>query len=88
MDRELLKRFADYGVRYVTTRTIGYDHIDLEAAREFGMTVANAPYGPHGVADYATMLLLMTIRRMKRILQRTEIQDYTLAGIQGRELRI
>lgn len=87
MDRELLKRFADYGVKYVTTRTIGYDHIDLEAAREFDMTVANAPYGPHGVADYATMLLLMTIRRMKRILQRTEIQDYTLAGIQGRELK-
>ena len=87
MPVELLKVFADYGVKYVTTRTIGYDHIDVKAAKELGMTVANAPYGPHGVADYAVMLILMTIRKMKRILERTNIQDYTLAGIQGRELK-
>ncbi len=87
MPADLLKIFADYGVKYVTTRTIGYDHIDVKAAKELGMTVANAPYGPHGVADYAVMLILMTIRKMKRILERTNIQDYTLAGIQGRELK-
>lgn len=87
MSEELLKVFADYGVRYVTTRTIGYDHIDVKAAKSLGMTVANAPYGPHGVADYAVMLILMTIRKMKRIVERTNIQDYTLAGIQGRELK-
>ncbi len=87
MPADLLKIFADYGVKYVTTRTIGYDHIDIHAAKELGMTVANAPYGPCGVADYAVMLILMTIRKMKRILERTNIQDYTLAGIQGRELK-
>lgn len=87
MPAELLKVFADYGVKYVTTRTIGYDHIDVKAAQELGMTVANAPYGPHGVADYAVMLILMTIRKMKRIIERTNIQDYSLAGIQGRELK-
>ena len=84
---ELLKVFAGYGVKYVTTRTIGYDHIDVKAARELGMTVANAPYGPCGVADYTVMLILMTIRKMKRIIERTNIQDYSLAGIQGRELK-
>ncbi len=87
MPEDLLKVFADYGVKYVTTRTIGYDHIDVAAAKKLGMTVANAPYGPCGVADYAVMLILMTIRKMKRILERTNIQDYTLAGIQGRELK-
>ncbi|MBD5545915.1 MAG: lactate dehydrogenase [Lachnospiraceae bacterium] len=87
MTGDLLKIFADYGVKYVTTRTIGYDHIDVKAAKALGMTVANAPYGPCGVADYAVMLILMTIRKMKRILERTNIQDYTLKGIQGRELK-
>ena len=87
MPAELLKVFAGYGVKYVTTRTIGYDHIDVKAARELGMTVANAPYGPCGVADYTVMLILMTIRKMKRIIERTNIQDYSLAGIQGRELK-
>lgn len=87
IDRELMAAFAGLGVKYLVTRTIGYDHIDLAAAKEFGIHVGNAPYGPNGVADYAVMLILMSIRRMKRIMQRTNMQDYTLAGIQGRELK-
>lgn len=87
MPEELLKVFAEHGVKYVTTRTIGYDHIDIRAAKALGMTVANAPYGPCGVADYTVMLILMTIRKMKRIIERTNIQDYSLMGIQGRELK-
>ncbi|MCM1387371.1 MAG: D-isomer specific 2-hydroxyacid dehydrogenase family protein [Bacillus sp. (in: Bacteria)] len=85
--RPLMKAFHDNGVKYLTTRTIGYDHIDMEAAREFGIKVANAPYGPNGVADYTVMLILMSVRKMKRIIERTNIQDYTLAGIQGREIK-
>lgn len=84
---ELIKRFHESGVEYITTRTIGYDHIDVQAAKALGIKVANAPYGPCGVADYTLMLMLMSIRRMKRILQRGGIQDYTLAGLQGRELK-
>ncbi len=87
MEAELLSVFAHYGVKYITTRTIGYDHIDRKAAAELGMRVANAPYGPCGVADYAVMLILMTIRKMKRIIERTNIQDYSLKGIQGKELK-
>lgn len=87
IDRGLMAAFAAYGVKYLVTRTIGYDHIDLTAAKEFGIHVGNAPYGPNGVADYAVMLILMSIRRMKRIMQRTNMQDYTLNGIQGRELK-
>ena len=32
------------------------------------------------------MLILMSIRKMKRIMQRAEINDFSLPGIQGREL--
>ncbi|MGN0376188.1 MAG: D-isomer specific 2-hydroxyacid dehydrogenase family protein [Suilimivivens sp.] len=87
MPKELLEVFASYGVKYVVTRTIGYDHIDVAAAKELGMTVANAPYGPNGVADYAVMLILMTIRKMKSIVNRTRVQDFTLKGLMGRELK-
>lgn len=82
MTKELLAAYKEAGVRYLVTRTIGYDHIDMDAAKELGITVANAPYG-YGVADYAVMLILMSIRKMKRIMERTNIQDYTLKGIQG-----
>ncbi len=87
MSRELIEALAEQGVRYITTRTIGYDHIDLKACKEFGITVGNAPYGPNGVADYAVMLLLMCIRKAGQIMQRSNIQDYTLKGLLGRELK-
>lgn len=86
VDEELLKVFYENGVRYLTTRTIGYDHIDVAAAKRIGIQVGNAPYGPNGVADYAVMLILMSIRKMNAIMNRSAIQDYTLAGLLGREL--
>lgn len=87
IDEELIHAFRDNGVEYITTRTIGYDHIDLEAAKACGIKVGNAPYGPNGVADYTVMLILMSIRRMGAIMGRTALQDYTLAGLNGRELK-
>lgn len=87
IDEPLIKAFHENGVEYITTRTIGYDHIDLQAAAKYGIKVGNAPYGPNGVADYAVMLILMSIRKMNAILERTKIQDYTLAGLNGRELK-
>ena len=86
IDRELLQAFYDKGVRYLVTRCIGYDHIDVAAAKEIGITVANTPYGPSGVADYAVMLILMCIRKMGEIMARNVVQDYTLKGMLGREL--
>ena len=83
---ELVQRFADLGVKYIHTRTIGYDHIDTAKCRELGIRFGNAPYGPNGVADYTLMLMLMSIRKMKCIMERAAVQDYTLKGIQGREL--
>lgn len=87
IDAPLIKAFHEQGVEYITTRTIGYDHIDLEVAGKYGIKVGNAPYGPNGVADYTVMLILMSIRKMGAILGRTNLQDYTLQGLNGRELR-
>ncbi|MCI1209654.1 MAG: D-isomer specific 2-hydroxyacid dehydrogenase family protein [Treponema sp.] len=83
---DIIRQLADSGVKYIATRTIGYDHIDMKAAEKYGIAIANAPYGPEGVADYTVMMMLMAIRNMKRIMQRTAIQDYTLNGLIGREL--
>lgn len=87
INRELMKVYYDKGVRYIVTRCIGYDHIDLEAAKEFGITVANTPYGPDGVADYTVMLMIMAMRHMNEIMMRNAVQDYTLRGLLGKELK-
>ena len=87
VDKNLIMELYDIGIRYISTRTIGYDHIDIAACKDIGMHVGNAPYEPNGVADYTIMLMLMCIRHMKRIMERAVIQDYTLPGIIGGELK-
>lgn len=84
--RDLMERLIDAGVRFISTRSIGYDHIDLKAAKALGMHVGNVSYAPDGVADYTVMLILMAIRRLKAISLRAAAQDFSLQGMQGREL--
>lgn len=86
IDARLMERFHEIGVKMISTRTVGFDHVDLDAARKFGIQVSNVSYSPECVADYTVMLMLMSVRKMKRIMQREEINDFSLPGIQGREL--
>lgn len=79
----LIDRFHALGIRMLVTRTIGYDHIDVARAKEVGLHVANVSYTPECVADYTVMLMLMSLRKMKRILQRAAINDFTLPGVCG-----
>lgn len=84
VDAALMERFHELGIRMISTRTVGYDHVDVKRAEELGIQVSNASYTPNCVADYTIMLMLMAIRKMKRIMQRAEINDFSLKGIQGR----
>ncbi|MCQ2078833.1 MAG: NAD(P)-binding domain-containing protein [archaeon] len=76
----MLDRLKELGVRMISTRTIGYDHIDLEHAREIGMAVNHITYDPEGVAEYTVMGILMAVRRMKGIMSATMRNDFTLEG--------
>ncbi|WP_411678257.1 D-isomer specific 2-hydroxyacid dehydrogenase family protein [Caproicibacter sp.] len=86
MDETLLKTYRDAGIRFVSTRSIGYDHIDLKAAEKLGMHIGNVSYSPNSVADYTVMMMLMAVRRVKAILLRSANQDYSLRGVKGMEM--
>lgn len=83
---DIMRAWREQGVKHVSTRTIGYDHIDLDAARRLDMKVSNVTYSTGSVADYAVMLILMALRRMKSIIKRAEGMDYSLNGNIGREI--
>lgn len=83
---EMLEKYHALGIRYIVTRTIGYDHIDVETAKRLGICIANTPYGPEGVAEFALMLMLMAIRKARSIEHRFYGQDYTLKGLMGKQL--
>ena len=86
INEELLKKFKENGVKFISTRTIGYDHIDLENAKKLGIHVGNVTYSPNSVADYTIMMILMAVRKIKLIFERSSVQDYSLNMVQGKEL--
>ena len=86
INAKLLDKWHEHGIRYVSSRTIGLNHIDLEHAKEIGIKVCNVKYPPNGVAEFALMLLLMCLRNYKQALWRGQVNDYSLSGLQGKEL--
>ncbi len=86
IDRPMLDRFHEMGVKCLATRTIGYDHIDTEYAKSLGIGVVHVSYSPNSVADYTVMMMLIGCRKLKHIMERAQVQDYTLKGKIGREL--
>ncbi len=75
------------GVAYISTRSIGYDHIDVEYAARVGILVENIAYSPDSVADFTLMLMLMVVRDAKSIIRRGDVHDYRLNEVRGREVR-
>ena len=52
-------------LKFIATRSTGFDHINLDLAKERGIKVASVPaYGEHTVAEFAFALLLMLSRKM------------------------
>lgn len=86
LDEALLSRYHEAGVRFLSTRTIGYNHIDLVAAKKLGISVCNAAYPPNGVADFTVMMILMCLRQYKQALWRGQVNDFSLQGLQGRDM--
>ncbi|MFC1437318.1 D-isomer specific 2-hydroxyacid dehydrogenase family protein [Streptacidiphilus sp. N1-10] len=85
--RPTLRALARIGVAYVSTRSVGCNHIDVEYAEGLGITVENVAYSPDSVADYTLMLMLMAVRNAKSTVRRTDLHDYRLNEVRGKELR-
>ena len=84
--QELLDAYKANGVRFLTTRTRGFDHIDVGYARKIGIRVAYASYPPGSVAEFTIMMILMSLRCYKPALWRGQVNDFELAGLMGRDL--
>jgi D-specific alpha-keto acid dehydrogenase len=83
----ILHALSEAGVKYVSTRSIGYNHINVKYAESVGISVENVAYSPDSVADYTLMLMLMAVRNAKSIIRRADTHDYRLNDVRGKELR-
>lgn len=87
IDRPMIDKLKELGVKVIATRTIGFIHIDYEYARSVGIGVLNITYSPSTVADYTVMLMLMGLRKIKETMLRAAAQDFSLKGKLGKEIQ-
>lgn len=87
IEADVYPRLKELGLKQITTRTAGYDVIDLKAAAANGLVVRNVPeYSPRSVAELALTHTLRLIRKQELVDQRGREQDFRWAGLQGAEI--
>ncbi|KRM00071.1 D-2-hydroxyacid dehydrogenase [Liquorilactobacillus satsumensis] len=75
------------GLKQVTTRTAGYDMVDVKAAVANGLVVTNVPaYSPRSVAELALAHTMRLIRNLEIFDKRMEKQDFRWVGLQAAEI--
>ena len=84
--REVFERLPD--LKLVVTRSVGYEHIDLEEAARRDIPVCHIPdYGAHMIAEQAFALLLGLARNVVKGNQRYQNEHLFLdKGLRGIEL--
>lgn len=75
-------------LKLLCTRSVGYDHIDLAACAEKGVTVCNVPdYGSHVIAEHVFALLLSTLRHIREGDDRVASGVFDYHGLRGIALK-
>ncbi|MCE5198936.1 MAG: hydroxyacid dehydrogenase [Armatimonadota bacterium] len=86
LDKAVLDKLPN--VKFIATRSTGYDHIDLKECQNRGIVVSNVPrYGENTVAEHAFALILALSRRLKASIKRTNQLDFDLSGLRGFDLK-
>ena len=76
-DRRNLEILKNNGLKYVLTRTVGFDHVDLEAVKEFGLESARVPgYSPNAISELAVTLSMMLLRHTAYTVNRTREKNF------------
>ncbi|MFO8150971.1 MAG: 2-hydroxyacid dehydrogenase [Trueperaceae bacterium] len=87
LSAEVLRSLKEHGVELLALRSAGFNHLDLEAADDLGLTVARVPaYSPHAVAEHAVALILGLNRKVFRAYNRVREGNFSLEGLLGFDL--
>jgi len=86
-NEEIIKILSSYGIKYIATRSAGYENIDLHWCKTLGIKVSNSSYSPNSVGEFAVMSTLNLLRNLPFSFRQVEKNNFSLKGLQGRELR-
>lgn len=84
LDAPAISSLAGGGVRLLTLRSAGFNHVDLRATARHHVVVARVPaYSPHAVAEHAVALILALNRHLHRAWARVREGNFALDGLLG-----
>ncbi len=84
LSRDVLKVLAQGGTRLIAMRCAGFDKVDLDAAKEFGLQVVRVPaYSPESVAEHTVGMMMCLNRKLHKAYQRTRDANFSLEGLVG-----
>ncbi len=85
LKKELLEKFSN--LKLIATRSTGYDHIDIDFAKEKNISVANVPeYGSRTVAEYTFALILTLLKKIYQSINQAKIFNFNHNQIRGYDL--
>jgi len=84
LDKSLLEKLFENGVKLVVLRSAGFNNVDIKAAQELGMAVVRVPaYSPYAVAEHSLALILTLNRKIHKAYNRIRDDNYSLEGLIG-----
>lgn len=88
-DRQNLELLKENGLQYLLTRTVGFDHVDLEAVKELELKCARVPgYSPNAISELALSLAMMLLRNTAYTVNRTKEKNFIVdAAMFSKEIR-
>lgn len=82
--KDTLEALAGHGVKLVLLRCAGFNNVDVDAAKENGITVLRVPgYSPEAVAEHAMALTLAVCRRLYKSYIKVRENNFSLVGLTG-----
>ncbi|MBD3245281.1 MAG: hydroxyacid dehydrogenase [Candidatus Moranbacteria bacterium] len=86
IDKAVLDKLPNLG--FISTRSTGFDHIDIKECKKRGIKVANVPfYGENTVAEHTFALILSLSRNIHKSYLKTQHRDFSLEGLRGFDLK-
>ena len=77
--RRNLELLKNNGLKYVLTRTVGFDHVDLEAVKDLDLKCARVPgYSPNAIGELALSLAMMLLRHTAYTVNNTREKNFVV----------
>lgn len=84
---EVLLQLSKYHIKHMVTRSAGHDNIDMKAAKDLMIHVANVPeYSPHAIAEYAVAMILALNRKLIKASRQAKAYNFLLDELIGFDL--